>query len=445
MRAIVFVLRGCPVGWLGSYGNEWVGTPHLDRLAAEGVTFDAHVSDCPDPDAACRAWLTGRHQLPRIEEPNPPAPFPRREGGAGSDSPPRFGEGLLSALRAAGVRTVVVRANHPETDAAPPFYAAWDEVFDARPEADDDSPLDALTRALPSLLDRLAEVPRWLIWVELDRLLPPWDVRQDVFAAYVEDEPEEERTEKDAGYEGDEEEVAEEPAEPLTPWADPPTGPFDTSDPAAWEWLHRTFAAVVTSLDAELGRLFDELRSRGLDQTAAWLVTSDLGYPLGEHGQIGLHRPWPHEELIHLPLLLRFPGAAEAGRRVAALTQPADLMPTLLGLLGGDAPPTVHGHSVLPLARGQAESVRPYACSGLELDGAAGFALHTPDHTLLLPVRDPPREPTLFEKPDDRWEVNDLRPRNTELAERLEVVLRRFVAACQHPGPLVVPPLEPPV
>src|SRR5436853_556066 len=79
-------------------------------------------------------------------------------------------------------------------------------------------------------------------------------------------------------------------AERSAPRSDPPAGPFDQSDLAAWQWLHNSFAAVVTALDAELGSIFDELRTRGLDQTAAWLLTSDLGYPLGEHGQIGLHR-----------------------------------------------------------------------------------------------------------------------------------------------------------
>jgi arylsulfatase A-like enzyme len=280
------------------------------------------------------------------------------------------------------------------------------------------------------VLDKLGGVPRFLLWVETDRLSPPWDVRQDVFEAYVEDE--------DAETEDD---------EPVTPFADPPTGPFDRDDLAAWEWLHRTFAAVVTTLDAELGTVFDELRARGLDQTAGWLVTSDLGYPLGEHGQVGLHRPWLHEELVHLPLVLRFPAASEAGRRVPAFTQPADLFPTLLELLGAELPiEPVHGHSLIPLATGKAVSVREYACSGLVIDGAAEWAIRTPDWALLLPGPqpdgDPPREPQLYEKPDDRWEVNDLGPRSVELAEQLEDVLRKYLVAVQHPGPLVAPALE---
>ena len=79
MKLIAFVLRGCPAGWLGAYGNEWVATPHLDRLAARSAVFDRHYSDCPDPAAAGRAWFGERGQV-------------------------------LAELRAAGVRTILVRA-----------------------------------------------------------------------------------------------------------------------------------------------------------------------------------------------------------------------------------------------------------------------------------------------------------------------------------------------
>jgi arylsulfatase A-like enzyme len=455
MRVIVFVARGCPAGWLGAYGNEWVGTPNLDRLAAESVVFDRHVSDRPDAAAAAAAWLGGSPALP-----------------------------ALASLRAAGVRTVLVRANHPDTDGPDWFYAGWGEVFDARPREQDHSPLDALIRDLPAFLDRLAATPDFLLWIETDRLLPPWDVRQDVFDAYLEDEEgaepdesevaEEESDETDeqdgdAG-EGEDDELSEpedssdhgEPPTPAPdatitegrvlnsqsssrgngasaptpeegrppPWYDPPTGPFDAADPDAWEeWLHATFAAVVTSLDAELGLVFDQLRARGLDESAAWLLTSDFGYPLGEHGQIGLHRPWLHEELVHLPLVLRLPNAEEAGRRVAGFTQPPDLPATLLDLFGLKPPEAA---SLLPLARGEAESRRAFAVSALELNGAAELALRTPEWAYLLPVRVPEgetREPMLFEKPDDRWEVNDLRARNVERADELETQLKRAAQA----------------
>ena len=468
MRVIVFTARGCPAGWLGAYGNEWVATPNLDRLAAEGVVFDRHIADCPDPDAARTAWLTGRYQLPELTELNLPTPFPGKEGGA-DQSPSPGGRGAGGEV----LHSVFVRANHPDTDAPAPFYAHWGEVFDARPQADDDSPLDELLRSLPALLDRLADRPDWLLWIDTDRLVPPWDVPQEVFEAYLdesdENEPDDDTDDEEPIDDGDdeEEEVEEDEEEdveyvgepdesdpdselsdePVTPWADPPTGPFDRTDPDAWDWLHKSFAAVVTKLDAELGRLFEQFRARGLDASAAWVVTADHGHPLGEHGQIGVHRPWLHEELVHLPLVVRLPGAAEAGRRVAAFTQPADLAPTLLGLFGTPASADVHGHDLQPLMHGKAEAVRPYAVSGLATNGGVEFAIRTPDAAFLLPVQvpegDPPRGPMLFVKPDDRWEVNDLQGQSVEQAEQLEAVLRRFVNATHQPGPLVVPDLAP--
>jgi arylsulfatase A-like enzyme len=315
----------------------------------------------------------------------------------------------LALLKAAGVRTVLVRATREAHDAPAEFYAGWGDLFDARPDPADASPTDALLRTLPDVLDRLAETPRWLMWIELDRLVPPWTVSQEVFDAYVEDLLEE----------------AEPGAESVPPWTDPPIGWFDANDLASWELLHRTVAAVVTVFDAELGEVFDLLRARGLDRTAAWVFTADHGLPLGEHGIIGLFRPWLHEELVHLPLIIRLPDAAEAGRRVAALTQPADLMPTLAGWFGASVP----GPSLEPLLHGQAETLRANARTGLELDGAAEWAIRTPDWAYLLPVRphpdDEPREPMLFEKPDDRWEVNNLHSRHVELSEELEQRLRQ--------------------
>ncbi|MFO0800865.1 MAG: sulfatase-like hydrolase/transferase [Gemmataceae bacterium] len=393
MSVIVFAVRGLPAWWLGPYGNEWVVTPTLDRLAAEGITFDRHLSDCPDSDAAGRAWLSGRHQVPPM-----------------SGDTPEARPVLLEALAAVGVRTVLVRANYPDTDGPPSYYAGWAEVFDARPDADDASPFDDFLRKVPGVLDRLPADGRWLLWVETDRCAPPWDVPQDVFDAYLAD--------------GDETGPPDD-AEPVPPFADPPTGPFDRSEPYALEFLHSSFAAVVTKFDAELGELLEMFRSRGLDRTAAWLITSDRGYPLGEHGQVGPHRPWLHQAVVQVPLLLRLPGAVEAGRRVWALTQPADLSPTLLSLFGVCVEPG-DGFDLLPLASGAGERVRWEAVSGWVVNGVGEWALHTVDRTLLLPGPQPQGEERpvqLYVKPEDRWEANNLRAAFLDQADELEARL----------------------
>jgi arylsulfatase A-like enzyme len=132
---------------------------------------------------------------------------------------------------------------------------------------------------------------------------------------------------------------------------------------------------------------------------------------------------------------------------VPGLTQSLDLMPTLLDAFGVALPP-VHGHSLLPLAQGEADEVRAYACSGLEADGRAALALRSPEWTFLWRLRSPAEEelrpPQLHVRPDDRWEVNDVAQHHPELCEQLTEVLRGFVAATQGPGPLQPPKLPDP-
>jgi len=407
MKAVVLILRGCPAGWLGAYGNEWVVTPHLDRLAAESVVFDRHITDCPLPEAANRAWL-------------------------GGDS------AILSALADAGVKTILVRANHVETDALDRYYARWGEVFDARPEEADPSPLDALLRSLPRLLERMAELPSFLLWIEIDRLLPPWEVNAEVFRAYLEHEQhdaEDIQTSKESVASdtsennedrGPEAKTIPEPMdeEPVAPLSDPPTGLFDSDDPDARLWLATSFGAVVTSLDSELGELFEIFRSHGLDRSATWIITSDFGYPLGEHGQIGVFRPWLHEELVHLPLFMYLPESAEAGRRVHGFTQPEDIASTLLELFRGGP---MGRQTLLSLARGEVEELREAAITSFHLGIAAERSVRTNEWCYISPVVVPngeQRTPQLFQKPDDRWEVNDLLLRNIEIGDELEARLR---------------------
>jgi hypothetical protein len=59
-----------------------------------------------------------------------------------------------------------------------------------------------------------------------------------------------------------------------------------------------------------------------------------------------------------------------------------------------------------------------------------------------VPAGDPPRPPQLYVKPDDRWEINDLRQHHLELSEGFEQTLRAFVDATDRPGSLQMPELR---
>lgn len=419
------------LGYLGGYGNDWIDTPALDELAARGVVFDQHISDQPDATGARRAWRSGRYSPP-----------------ADAAAAPRATD-LLALFRSQGVRTsLVIDGSRPHVAA---FAEGWDHAAVVSPKGDG-TPMELTLDAVQSALDRHVGDKDWLIWLELATLRPPWDVPEDFSKRYFETQAEEEEDEDED--EGDEDEAIEEnePAETadakapseLTPFNDPEEGPIDPADDLTFQRLQRTYAGAVAYLDAGLGLLLQDLDERGLLEDLAIVLTSDHGLPLGEHGVVGLARPWLHDELIHVPLLLRLPGAAEAGRRIAALTQPVDLTPTLLDLFGVPVPP-MHGHSLLPLARGNVEQLRDYAFTALRVGEREEVALRTPEWAFVLPTRleveDTPRLPQLFVKPDDRWEVNDLRQHHLEWAEQLEPVLRAILAATQKEGTLVLPPL----
>ena len=421
MNTIVLALQGCPVGPLGCYGNEWIATPNLDRLAAQSVVFDRHFSDAPDLASAGRAWRGGRRQTPGVA-PNPESP----------------GD-LVRRLQASGVRTVVVRHSRAVNDGPADFYADWDFKFDARPATGDRSPQDALLRTLDEVRAAVAGDTPWLLWVEIDRFVPPWDVPKDVFEAYVEglfeDEAPYDPTEHDNSVEA-ERVVA--PEDAIEPWADPATGWFDADDLPSFQLLHTSFAAAVTTFDADFAQLWKAFERYGWDATANLVVTADRGTPLGQHGVIGPHRPWMHEELVHLPLMIRVAGGTHGGRRVAAATQPPDLMPTILALHGAATGAACDGLSLMPLWSGEPFPERD-AFGGLTLNGVSEWYLRTAERHLILPGPpspddDEPRAVAMYAKPDDRWEVNDVWAHFVDEADALEARLRALLPGVTSPA-----------
>src|SRR6266446_1489933 len=48
MNILVVEASALHLGYLGCYGNDWVATPNLDRIAAEGIVFDWHIADQPE-------------------------------------------------------------------------------------------------------------------------------------------------------------------------------------------------------------------------------------------------------------------------------------------------------------------------------------------------------------------------------------------------------------
>lgn len=88
----------------------------------------------------------------------------------------------------------------------------------------------------------------------------------------------------------------------------------------------------VAFADEQTGRLFGAFQSRGLGARSLWVVTSDHGEGLGNHRWLE-HGQNVHEELVHVPLILRFSSGAFQGRRVESVVELVDVLPTIAELL----------------------------------------------------------------------------------------------------------------
>lgn len=118
----------------------------------------------------------------------------------------------------------------------------------------------------------------------------------------------------------------------------------------------RRYLKMIPSIDETVAKLREALENSGqLDHTVI-IFTSDNGMLLGEKGIVG--KELAYDPSIRVPLVMRLPGAAHNGRRVAQPVLNLDWAPTLLDLAGASAPIEMHGASLRPLLRGDARTWR---------------------------------------------------------------------------------------
>ncbi|MFT7670079.1 MAG: arylsulfatase A-like enzyme [Planctomycetota bacterium] len=118
------------------------------------------------------------------------------------------------------------------------------------------------------------------------------------------------------------------------------------------EHIRTQYAGEIAWTDAQLGRIFDKLEELGIADDTLVVVTSDHGDEFFEHGGLG-HRSTLFEELVQVPMVLRFPGKLPAGERREGLVSTIDIMPTVLELLDIDAPPGLVSSSFADLLKGE--------------------------------------------------------------------------------------------
>ena len=366
-------------------GNAAIRTPHLDALCGRGTAFTSTYCQSPICTPSRASFLTGRY---------PSSVHVARNGAATFPSEPRL---ISSVFADAGYRTGLVGKLHlasafggPETRANDGYgtyryshdprepeeygnvYAAWarqqgwtfDDLF-YRPEPD--APLRYRPTVDPAVhhttwcaneaiafLEQESSEP-WFLSVNTFDPHPPFDAPILYEAPY-----------RNAGVPPprfDDTDLERQARLADVAFQTRPERPTP-------ETLERIAAyyGMVELLDNQVGRILDALDRSGQRESTLVIFMSDHGEMLGDHG-LTLKGCRFYEGLVHVPLVISWPGHFGEGVVCNDLVELTDVAPTLADVLGEPLEPT-NGRSLVPALTGGNASPRPYVrCEYLDALG----------------------------------------------------------------------------
>jgi arylsulfatase A-like enzyme len=115
------------------------------------------------------------------------------------------------------------------------------------------------------------------------------------------------------------------------------------------------YYGATTAVDEQFGRMLGGLEELGMAEDTIVVVSSDHGDMLGSQGLPLKRKPW--EESIRVPGIVRYPRRVKAGRTEEALVSHIDFAPTLLGLCGAPVPRAMQGANLAGLVLGTSRRV----------------------------------------------------------------------------------------
>jgi arylsulfatase A-like enzyme len=356
---------------LGHLGHPCVETPHLDRLAQEGISFRRAYAAVPSCIAARASLMTGL--------------APRRHGRVGYQDHVawNYGTTLAGTLAAAGYHTQAVGKMHvhpartllgfhnvvlhdgylhaerraqrnydladdylpwlrrqhgPAADYADTGLGCNGYVVCPWPYEDMLHPTAWVTSQAIDFLRRRDPRRPFFLFVSYHRPHPPLDPPRDYLALY-----------------------ADKPLPPL-PQGDwcagfpPPNRGTDSpcpADPAQVDRARRAYYAQITFIDHQLNRLIHALHEHDVLQDTCILFCADHGDLLYDHGLVA--KTLPYQGSAAVPFSVRFPPSwgLRRGLAVDAPVELSDVFPTLCEVAEVPVPPGLDGASLLPFCRGE--------------------------------------------------------------------------------------------
>jgi len=283
---------------LGSYGCSWARTPHLDRLAAEGVRFTQAYSPVPLTLPAHGSLFTGAYPL-----------FHRVRNNGTYVLAPQV-ETLAEILRRAGYTTAA-------------FIASF--VLDSR---------FGLDQGFEVYDDDMDNGGRIKTLVSERRAAEVFDGFSRWFAAR--------------------------PTKPFLAWVHffDPHLPYDPPEPMRSDHSLSPYDGEIANVDFYAGKIIALLAAQRILDRTLIVVAGDHGEAFGEHVETG-HGVFCYGETISVPLILRAPGRLPAGSVCSLPASLVDIVPTVLNFLKLPIPSQIQGLPLQRLLKKSARSDRP--------------------------------------------------------------------------------------
>jgi len=366
MNVIVIVTDSLRQDHLGCYGNPWIQTPHSDALAAESTLFTAAYSEGIATIPTRTSFFTGRYTFPyrgwqRLEPDDVllaevlwdqnydtalvSDTYHMHKPGMG------FGRGFdhVHWIRGQEGGDPYTWDPHAPVDDSRYIFkddgrgGIWGDVYQAylrntaHWQGEEDTFVAQVVRAGLRWLESRRRKDRLFLWLDAFDPHEPWNPPQPYLTMYGEDDP--------GPY-------------LIYPCPGPTEGYLSAAE---IQQIRNIYAGKVTLADKWVGVFLQGLKDLGLYEDSLIIRTTDHGKPLGEHGLMRQLRPWPYQVVVNFPLMIRHPEGVGKGRVVHGYVQPPDVAPTILDYLGVEVPATMQGASLLPLVRGERETVRDAA------------------------------------------------------------------------------------
>ncbi len=368
---------------LGAYGDHTASTPNLDRLAGEGVLFEQAIAPVPLTLPSHSTLFTGLL---------PPRHGVRDNGGYVLD--PKH-QTLANVLKTAGWQTGAFVG-------AFVLDAKWglNQGFETYFDRFDVSKYQ--TVSLGGVSRRATEV--------VDNALPWLEERVDQrFFAWLH-------------------------------FYDAHT-PYDPPEPFRSRFAERRYAGEIAYVDHEIGRLLRWLDTKGIADRTIVVAIGDHGESLTEHGE-ATHGLFVYDATVRVPFIVRAPYESMRNRRVPGAVRTEDVMPTVLDLVGRQAPDGLQGRSLVPLMTGETRDLNLEAYSeSLYARNHFGWsdlkALRAGRFKYIATTR-----PELYDLVADPGELKNLFEERRQIADRMAAELARLAVedAGASAGPSAVDP-----